>query len=215
MLINLGDTDSLVNAYVQELRDVDIQKDSMRFRVNLKRIGNIMAYEISKSLDWKENETTTPLGIANTKKLDQQPVLATILRAGIPLHNGLLDFFDQAENAFIAAYRKHDKDGEFTISAEYLTSPDINDKVLIVSDAMLATGASLVKCMKKILAQGKPKAIHIVSAIACRQGVDLVLENIDCTLWTAAIDEELTAKAYIVPGLGDAGDLAYGEKLQD
>lgn len=215
MLINLGEKNSLIQVYVQELRDIEIQKDSMRFRKNLHRIGSIAAYEISKKLAWKETETTTQLGIAKTKKLDQQPVLATILRAGIPLHEGLLDFFDRAENAFIAAYRKHDKTGEFTISAEYLTSPDINNKVLIMSDSMLATGASLVKSLNKILTQGKPKSIHVVSAIACKEGVDFLLEHIKCTVWTAALDDELTAKSYIVPGLGDAGDLAYGEKMQD
>ncbi|MEX2589505.1 MAG: uracil phosphoribosyltransferase [Chitinophagales bacterium] len=215
MLVNLGETDSLINAYIRELRDIEIQQDRMRFRKNLHRIGNIMAYEISRTLEWASVETTTQLGISETSKLKSQPVLATILRAGIPLHEGLLDFFDQAENAFIAAYRKHDKDGSFTISAEYLTSPDIEGKVLIISDPMLATGASMIKCLKKILLLGKPKAIHIVTAIASKEGIYYVSEKIDCSIWTAAIDEELTAKSYIVPGLGDAGDLAFGEKTQE
>lgn len=215
MLINLGDSDSLIQSYILELRDVHIQKDQMKFRKNLERIGNIMAYEISKTLEWKTIETQTPLGISQTRDLASQPVLATILRAGIPLHQGLLNCFDKAENAFIAAYRKHNDAGEFTINAEYITAPDIEGKVLIISDAMLATGASLVKCINKMLLQGKPKKIHVACAIASKQGIELLEENIDCTIWTAAIDDELTAKAYIVPGLGDAGDLAYGEKMQD
>lgn len=215
MLVNLGEADSLLNNFVMELRDVKIQKDRMRFRNNLRRVGMIMAYEISRTLEWENRETTTPLGISDSRIIKEQPVLATILRAGIPLHEGLLDFFDNAENAFIAAYRKHDKDGSFTISAEYITSPELEGKVLIISDSMLATGASLVECINKILLSGKPKAIHIVTAIASKEGIDYVADKVDCTIWTAAVDEELTAKSYIVPGLGDAGDLAFGEKTQE
>lgn len=215
MLVNLGEADSLLNNFVMELRDVKIQKDRMRFRNNLRRVGMIMAYEISRTLEWENRETTTPLGISDSRIIKEQPVLATILRAGIPLHEGLLDFFDKAENAFIAAYRKHDKDGSFTISAEYITSPELDGKVLIISDPMLATGASLVECINKILLSGKPKAIHIVTAIASKEGIDYVADKVDCTIWTAAVDEELTAKSYIVPGLGDAGDLAFGEKTQE
>ena len=187
----------------------------MRFRLNLERIGEIAAYEISKVLPYKEVEVSTPLGIATAKMLDEQPVLTTILRAGLPLHQGLLNYFDKADNAFVSAYRKHDKDGSFEISLEYLSSPEIDGRILIISDPMLATGASLVKTIQYLRDEGEPKTIHIVTAIACTIGIEYVRRNVPlATIWCGDIDDELTAKGYIVPGLGDAGDLAFGVKIQ-
>jgi uracil phosphoribosyltransferase len=187
----------------------------MRFRKNLERIGEVAAYEISKTLAWEEKEITTPLGIANCKVLQSQPVLATILRAGLGLHNGLLNFFDKGENAFISAYRKHKPDGTFEISIEYLSCPEIDGKVVIISDPMIATGASLVKAIQYLKAEGVIKEIHIVCAIACTVGIEFVLrEQPKATIWCGDIDDEITAKGYIVPGLGDAGDLAFGQKMQ-
>ena len=215
MLHNLSEQNSLVTTFIAELRDVNIQNDRMRFRRNLGRIGEIAAYEISKKLQWEEVEVTTPLGTAMSAELISQPILATILRAGLPLHDGLLNYFDKADNAFIAAYRKHGKDGSFDIHMEYVTCPEIDGRVLIVSDPMLATGASLVLALKELLATGKPKEVHIVTAIACTVGIEHVMRNLPNThIWTGAVDDELTAMAYIVPGLGDAGDLAFGEKMQ-
>lgn len=188
----------------------------MRFRTNLERIAEAMAYEISKVLPFKEIETETPLGTAISKVLKEQPVLATILRAGLPMHNGLLNYFDKADNAFIAAYRKHEKDGSFEISLEYMSCPDLEDRILIISDPMLATGASLVKTIHFLKEEGRPKEIHVVVAIACTIGIEYVKrEEPSVTIWCGDIDDELTAKSYIVPGLGDAGDLAYGMKTQN
>jgi uracil phosphoribosyltransferase len=216
MLYNLSETNSLVSQFVSELRDVNVQKDRLRFRRNMERLGEIFAYEISKHLDWEEKEITTPLGTANHKVLAEQPVLATILRAGLPLHQGVLNFFDSADNAFIAAYRKHNKDGTFYINLEYLTSPSLAGRTVILSDPMLATGASLVLTIQELLKEGEPKHIHLVTAIACTVGIEHVKRHLpNVTLWAAAVDNELTAKAYIVPGLGDAGDLSFGEKIQD
>lgn len=187
----------------------------MRFRRNLERIAEIAAYEISKKLPFTEKETETPLGIADCKVMTAQPVLATILRAGLPMHNGLLNYFDKADNAFIAAYRKHDKDGTFVINLEYMSCPDLENRILIISDPMLATGASLVKTIHFLKDEGPPKEIHIVTAIACNIGIDYVKrEEPSVTIWCGDIDDELTAKSYIVPGLGDAGDLAFGVKSQ-
>lgn len=215
MVINLSEQHSLVSNWISELRDVNIQQDRMRFRANLERIAEVAAYEISKVLPFEEKEVETPLGTATAKLLKEQPVLATILRAGLPMHNGLLNYFDKADNAFIAAYRKHEKDGSFTISLEYMSCPDIDDRVLIISDPMLATGASLVKTIHFLKEEGNPKEIHIVTAIACSIGIEYVKrEEPAVTIWCGDIDEELTAKSYIVPGLGDAGDLAYGVKTQ-
>ncbi len=215
MLINLGEKASLVNQYITELRDLNIQQDRMRFRRNLERIGEITAYEISKRLTWEPSTVTTPLGEADTRTTEQ-PIIATILRAGLPLYNGLLNYFDKADNAFIAAYRKHDKDGKFHIEMEYLTCPPITNRVLIVSDPMLATGASLALTLKKLLKTGKPRELHVVTAIAATEGIEHVLNEVpNVVIWTAAVDQELTAKGYIVPGLGDAGDLSFGEKMQD
>jgi len=216
MVINLSEQHSLVSTWVSELRDTEIQKDSMRFRRNLERIGEIAAYEISKKLECQTKEITTPLGIAECKVLKEQPVLATILRAGLALHNGLLNYFDRAESAFIAAYRKHKPDGTFSISLEYLSSPDLENKVVIISDPMLATGASLVKSVQFLKDEGDIKELHIVCAIACTVGIEYVARSLPkATIWCGGIDDELTAKGYIVPGLGDAGDLAYGQKLQN
>lgn len=215
MVVNLSEQHSLISNWVAELRDVEIQGDRLRFRQNLERIGEVAAYEISKTLPWIEKEVQTPLGYSPSKILKEQPVLATILRAGLPLHNGLLHFFDRADNAFIAAYRKHQKDGSFEISLEYLSSPDLEDRILIISDPMLATGSSLVKTIHLMKEEGNPKEIHIVCAIACTVGIEYVRrESPGVKIWCGDIDDELTAKGYIVPGLGDAGDLAYGAKVQ-
>lgn len=215
MIINLSEQHSLVSNWIAELRDMEIQKDRMRFRRNLERIGEAAAYEISKVLPFVEKEIQTPLGIAECKMLKEQPVLATILRAGLPLHQGLLNYFDQADNAFVTAYRKHHKDGSFEISLEYVSSPDLDDRILIISDPMLATGSSLVKTIHFLKEEGKPREIHLVVAIACTVGIEYVQrEAPSVTIWCGAIDDELTAKGYIVPGLGDAGDLSYGMKVQ-
>jgi uracil phosphoribosyltransferase len=215
MIINLSKEHSLVSNYIAEIRDVDMQSDRMRFRRNLERIGAIAGYEISKVLPYVDSEIQTPLGIANCKTLKNQPVLATILRAGLAMHEGLLHFFDKADNAFVSAYRKHKADGSFEISLEYLSSPELDDRILIVSDPMLATGASLVKTLQYLRAEGEPSSIHIVTAIACTVGLEYVRREIPkATIWCGDIDDELTAKGYIVPGLGDAGDLAYGPKIQ-
>jgi uracil phosphoribosyltransferase len=216
MVINLSEQHSLVSNWVSELRNVDIQQDSMRFRRNLERIGEVTAYEISKRLEWEVKEITTPLGIANCKVLSAQPVLATILRAGLGMHTGLLNYFDRGENAFISAYRKHYQDGTFEISLEYMSCPEVEGKVVIISDPMIATGASLVKAMQYLKDQGDIKKMHIVCAIGCTVGLEYVLrEQPNCTIWCGDIDDELTAKGYIVPGLGDAGDLAFGQKMQN
>lgn len=215
MVINLSKEHSLVSNWIAEIRDTEIQKDRMRFRRNLERIGEIAAYEISKRLPYKEVEITTPMGTAMSRVLDEQPILATILRAGLPLHQGLLNYFDKADNAFISAYRKHDKDGSFEISLDYFSSPEIDNRTIIISDPMLATGSSLVKTVQYIHEEGEPKHIHIVAAIACSVGIEYVRRNIPlATIWCGDIDDELTAKGYIVPGLGDAGDLAFGTKMQ-
>ncbi len=201
--------------WIGELRDIDQQTDRMRFRRNLERIGELAAIEISKKLEYEEKEVQTPLGIAICKTLKQQPVLATILRAGLPLHNGLLNIFDKADNAIISAYRKHKRDGSFDISVEYVSSPDINGRILIISDPMIATGSSLVKAIQHLREEGDPREIHVVAAIGCTVGIEYVLRaEPHVSIWCGEIDEELTAKGYIVPGLGDAGDLALGPKEQ-
>ncbi len=215
MVINLSDKHSLVSNWVGELRDIEIQTDRMRFRRNLERIGEVAAYEISKTLAWEEKEITTPLGIANCKVLQSQPVLATILRAGLGMHNGLLNYFDKGENAFISAYRKHNTDGTFEISLEYMSCPEVEGKVVIISDPMIATGASLVKAIQYLKGEGVIKEMHIVCAIACTVGIEYALREFPkATIWCGDIDDEITAKGYIVPGLGDAGDLAFGQKMQ-
>ncbi|MEP7264702.1 MAG: uracil phosphoribosyltransferase [Bacteroidota bacterium] len=214
MLHVLNEHPSLIHHYIAEIRDQDVQKDRMRFRRNLERIGEIAAYEISKKLEYEVKEVTTPLGVALIPLLKEQPIVATILRAGLPLHQGVLNYFDKADNAFITAFRKHHKDGSFDIRLDYLSSPSLNNRILILTDPMLATGASMVLTYKAMLQQGKPKHTHIVCAIASTQGIEYVKSHLpnDVTIWAGAVDEELTAQAYIVPGLGDAGDLAFGEK---
>jgi len=215
MVYNLSDEHSLVSNWVSELRDVTIQKDRMRFRRNIERIAEVIGYEISKRMPSHEVEVETPLGIHMSKRLKQQPVIATILRAGLPMHAGLLNYFDQADNAFISAYRKHNRDGSFEISLDYVSCPDMENRILIVCDPMLATGSSLVKTINYLREEGHPAEVHVVCAIACTVGVEYVRrEHPDVTIWCGDIDDELTAKGYIVPGLGDAGDLAFGSKVQ-
>lgn len=215
MVINLSEQHSLISNWVGELRNVDVQNDRMRFRRNLERIGEVIAYEISKKLEWEIVEINTPLGTSDCKMLKEQPVLATILRAGLGMHNGLLNYFDKGENAFISAYRKHHTDGSFEISLEYMSCPEIENKVVIISDPMIATGASLVKAVHYLKEEGEIKDLHIVCAIACTVGIEYVLREVPkATIWCGDIDDELTAKGYIVPGLGDAGDLAFGKKMQ-
>jgi uracil phosphoribosyltransferase len=215
MVINLSESHSLLSNWIAELRNTELQTDRLRFRRNLERIGEVMAYEISREMSWEEKEITTPLGTSTCKMLKEQPVLATILRAGLPLHVGMLNYFDKADNAFISAYRKHNRDGSFDIQLEYISCPPLENRVLILCDPMLATGSSLVKTIHILKDEGVPKEIHVVSAIACTVGIEYVRrEQPHVKIWCGAIDEELTAKGYIVPGLGDAGDLAYGEKLQ-
>jgi uracil phosphoribosyltransferase len=212
----LGEKNSILNNYICEIRDAEIQKDSQRFRNNFERIGEIFGYEISKKLDYEPREVITPLGVAEVPVLKQYPVVASILRAGLPLHHGLLRMFDRSENAFIAAYRKHHKDGLFDIEVEYTSGPDLTDRILILADPMLATGASMVLTYKALLLKGKPAHTHIVTIIGSLQGVEYCkkhLSNKNVTIWVGAVDDELTAQAYIVPGLGDAGDLAFGTKL--
>lgn len=212
---NLSLQNSVFNQFMSEIRDVDIQHDSLRFRRNLERTGEIMAYEISKTLAYVTRPVTTPLGISNCSVLAEQPVLATILRAGLPLHRGLLNFFDRAENTFISAYRIHrDDDDAFDVKVEYLASPDLEGKTVILCDPMLATGASMVLAYKALLERGTPRHIHVVTVIASEQGIRFIQQNMqaETTIWAGAIDSELTPRSYIVPGLGDAGDLAYGDK---
>ncbi len=215
-VIELGAKNTILNNYIAELRNVEVQGDRMRFRKNLERIGEIMAYEISKTLDYETVTVTTPLGEKDMNILVDQPVLATIMRAGLPLHQGFLNIFDKADNAFIAAYRKYDKNEDFEIRIEYYSAANIDGRVLMLVDPLLATGSSLVQCLNGLLHdEMKPSKLHLVAVIASAEGVDYVkkkLAKYDATLWIGNIDDELTAKAYIVPGLGDAGDLAYGEK---
>lgn len=212
----LCDKNSLMSTFISEVRDVEIQKDSQRFRTNFERMGEIFAYEISKKLKYESREIITPLGVAEAQVLSEYPVIASILRAGLPLHNGMLRFFDRSENAFIAAYRKHHKDGMFDIQVEYVSSPDLTDRVLILSDPMLATGASMVLTYKELIEKGIPSHTHIVTILASVQGVEYCKKHLsrkNVTIWVGAVDDELTAQAYIVPGLGDAGDLAFGKKI--
>ena len=215
MIHELGKENTILNQFIAEMRDVEVQNDQMRFRKNLERSGEICAYEISKKLEWIKKDVTTPLGISSVSVLKYQPVIATILRAGLPFHQGMLNFFDKAENAFISAYRKHNKDGSFNVQVEYMSCPDLNGKILILCDPMLATGVSIELVFKAMKRNGIPKHIHIASVIASRQGVDYIKKNLptNISIWCCAIDDELTAQSYIVPGLGDAGDLAFGNKL--
>jgi len=216
MVINLSEQHSLITNWLSELRSSDVQTDRMRFRRNLERIGEVIAYAISLQLPWVEKEVQTPLGIHNSKVLKEQPVIATILRAGLPLHTGMLNYFDKADNAFVSAYRKHDQEGNFIIELEYISCPSLDNRILIITDPMLATGASLVKTIEAMRDEGTPSEIHVVTAIACSVGIEFVLREVgnSVNIWCGDIDDELTAKGYIVPGLGDAGDLAFGLKSQ-
>lgn len=216
MMHILSNEVSLVNSWINELRNVEVQTDRMKFRRNMERIGEIAAFEISKKLDYKEVEITTPLDKIKVKEIAVQPVITTILRAGVPLFQGVLNYFDKADCGFVAAYRKHDTNDYFSIKQDYLTCPNIEGRPLIVADPMLATGASLIEALKDLLTHGKPSQIHIVAAIASRQGAEAIRTAYpEAHIWIGAIDEELTSKGYITPGLGDAGDLSFGEKLQN
>ena len=216
MIHILSNEFSLVNSWINELRNVEVQTDRMKFRRNMERIGEIAAFEISKKLDYKEMEITTPLDKIKVKEIAVQPVITTILRAGVPLFQGVLNYFDKADCGFVAAYRKHDMNDYFSIKQDYLTCPNIEGRPLIVADPMLATGASLIEALKDLLTHGKPSQIHIVAAIASRQGAEAIRTAYpEAHIWIGAIDEELTSKGYITPGLGDAGDLSFGEKLQN
>src|SRR5574344_2874582 len=213
--INLGNTDSVLNKFVAELRNVNVQNDSLRFRRNVERIGEVMAYEISKRLDYSPKNVTTPLGISPVNLYDNRIVLSTILRAGLPFHQGFLNFMDNAENAFVSAYRKYKDTLKFDIHIEYLASPRIDNKILIMTDPMLATGGSMELSYQAMLTKGRPSSIHVVSIIASQKAVDYIKSSFPediTTIWCAAIDAEINAHSYIIPGLGDAGDLAFGEK---
>jgi len=213
---NLSEQHTVFNQFMAEIRDVKVQTDSMRFRRNLERVGEIIAYEISKTMAYERRAVTTPLGVSDCEILVEQPVLATILRAGLPLHQGLLNYFDHAENTFISAYRiHHENDDAFDVEVEYLASPDLEGKIVILCDPMLATGSSMVLAYKALLERGTPRHIHVATVIASEQGIRFVQEHLPpetTTIWAGGIDSELTSRSYIVPGLGDAGDLAYGAK---
>lgn len=215
MIHNFSNSNSILNVFLSEMRDTEIQKDPMRFRKNLERIAEIMAYEVSKTLNYESHVVTTPLGEAPVNLLKNQPVLATILRAGLGMHNGLLNYFDRAESAFVSAYRKHSTAENFEIYVEYIAAPSIDGKTLIITDPMLATGSSMVTVYKALLQQGRPAKVHILSAVAHPEAINFVKQHLPDTteIWVGAIDAELTAQSYIVPGMGDAGDLAYGTKL--
>lgn len=214
-IINLGEKNSLLQHYVFEIRDRDIQQDRLRFRYNMKRIGFVMGYELSKFLTYEQKHVVTPLGECEIPLIKDYPVLATILRAGLAVHEGLLMAFDKADCAFVSAYRKHHKSGNFTIQVEYINSPSLQDRILILSDPMLATGSSIVVSLEQLLNFGTPKEIHVVSVISSVFGLQYLEKHFrfdPLYVWTAAIDEELNSQAYIIPGLGDAGDLAFGSK---
>lgn len=216
MINEIGKTNSLFNQFLNQLRDKEIQSDRMRFRRNLERAGEIFAYEISKEMEYVEREVITSLGSATMSVLADNPVLATILRAGLPLHQGLLNYFENADSAFVSAYRKYKKSQDFIIKMDYMSSTSLTDRILIVSDPMLATGGSMSTSIKALIENGKPKHIHVVCLLASEEGLSTIKRNFslqNLTIWVGAIDDELTAKAYIVPGLGDAGDLAFGSKL--
>jgi uracil phosphoribosyltransferase len=216
MLTNLSLINSVVSRFVTELRDTNIHKDRLRFRRNMERIGEIFAYEISKTFDYEIEEVETPLGIADAAIQQDTVILATILRAGLPMHTGMLNYLDDSKNAFVSAYRKHHKDGTFEIDIQYVSCPDLEDTTLIICDPMLATGASIDLTIQALLEYGTPEKIHIVTAIASVDGLEFIeRKHPDADIWVAAVDEELTAKSYIVPGLGDAGDLSFGEKVQE
>ena len=214
----LGNRGSLLDQFLAEIRNETVQKDRMRFRRNMERVGEIMAYEISREMVFRNESIKTPLGIADVPVIDKQPVLATILRAGIPFHQGFLNYFDHADNAFVAGFRKYHDDNSFEIKIDYVTSPDLTDREIIIVDPMLATGGSFELAYKALARYGKPAHIHLAAIISSREGIEYmhkVMPSDRCTIWSAAVDDELTVKSYIVPGLGDAGDLAYGDKLSE
>ena len=216
MIHILNKQNSILNKFLAQIRDKQIQQDSMRFRRNIERIGEIMAYDISKTLDYKPQMVETPLGEAQVEMIEDKVVLATVLRAGLPLHHGFLNYFDDAQNAFVSAYRHHSKSNEFKIVVEYISSCDLEGKTLILVDPMLATGASLVKTYEALCERcGRPARTIVASVIASEQGVDYAVNNMpkSTSLWVGAVDSELTSKCYIVPGIGDAGDLCFGKKL--
>lgn len=216
MVLELAKQRSVVNHFIAELRDEQVQKDPMRFRRNLARVGEVMAVELSRTLEYTETEVTTPLGVARTELMSEQPVLATILRAGLALHQGFMNYFDRADSAFVSAYRKHRKgEDAFDIEVEYLSSPSLQDRVVVLCDPMLATGKSMVLVYKALLRLGRPKALHVAAVIASAEGLEYAKAHLPpgTRFWIGAVDDEMTAQAYIVPGLGDAGDLAYGAKL--
>ena len=211
----LSNGNSILNHFIAEIRDAEIQKDSMRFRRNLERLGSIFAFEISKELKYEVREVITSLGIANVPVLVEYPVLATILRAGLPFHQGFLNIFDKAENAFISAYRKTHKDHSFSVQVEYASCPEVEGKIVILSDTMIATGSSSLMSYKELLTHGKPRHTHIAAIVASHEGVDYLKKHLpqqDVTIWIGVVDDEMTAQSYVVPGLGDAGDLAFGRK---
>ncbi|MFB6319387.1 uracil phosphoribosyltransferase [Saccharicrinis sp. FJH54] len=215
-LHDLSKQNSILNNFIAQIRDVQVQKDPLRFRRNIERIGELMAFEISKTMDFEETDVNTPLGVAKIPMVQDQIVLGTILRAGLPLHQGFLSYFDYAENSFVSAYRKYKDKLSFEIAIEYISSPDITGKTLIVTDPMLATGSSLELAYNALKTKGEPKVLHLACIIGSQDGVDYIQKHLpfdNVHLWIAAIDPELNDKSYIVPGLGDAGDLAYGTKL--
>lgn len=216
MVHHLAKTNSLVRTWINELRNTEVQFDRMRFRRNMERLGEVTAYEISKTLKYVPEEVNTPLGMYSSVRLESQPVISTILRAGLPLFQGLMNYFDQADASFVAAYRKHSRgDDSFVIEQGYVTCPDLSGKTLIMADPMLATGSSLITALEELYDYGMPEKVHVVVAIACTEGIDALKRRFpDFDIWAADIDDELTAKGYIVPGLGDAGDLSFGAKLQ-
>ncbi|MDE6756616.1 MAG: uracil phosphoribosyltransferase [Muribaculaceae bacterium] len=214
-IINFDKGNSLISQYMSELRDVTIQNDRLRFRRNLERIGQIMAFEISRTLEYREVDVTTPLGVSKCHRIDDPVVLATIFRAGVPFHQGFLEYFDYAENAFVSAYRKYKEKENFDICIEYLASPNLEDKIVVIADPMLATGASMELSYRALLTKGNPRHIHVASVIASQRAIDYIAETFPkekTTIWVGAVDEHINDHSYIVPGLGDAGDLAYGVK---
>ena len=215
MINVLNRTNSVFNQYLAEIRDLDTQQDSMRFRKNLERMGEILAYEISKTLTFNSRQIETQLGIADENVLDDYPVLVSLLRAGLPIHQGMLNIFDKAQNGFITAYRSYEKDDAFQIKLEYISCPDLENKTLILTDAMIASGSTTELAYRALLEKGTPKHTHIVSLIGSKEGINYIRKKLSeqkVTIWLGALDDELTVKSYIVPGLGDAGDLAFGRK---
>ena len=214
-IVNFADTPSLVSQYMSELRDTGVQRDPLRFRRNLERIGEIMAYEISKTMRFRTVPVETPLATAQCQVIDEKVVLGTIFRAGVPFHKGFLDYFDRAQNAFVSAYRKYNDKDSFDVFIEYIASPRLDGKTLIIADPMLATGSSMELSYRALITKGEPSHIHVASVIASQAAIDFIKANFPddrTTVWTGVIDPEINSHSYIVPGLGDAGDLAYGEK---